>query len=223
MGSSGERLRAGQRRPEFVALAGHETPNIVRFTTGHRFFGPIFTPPNLLPFSHLVDSMKTLLLLPLLTLATAVAAPAAFAQAQATVKTKVKPATGEPSVKTKTTVSAAAPTAPPSDEQIEARANALTANMQKNLGLTPQQTEKVRVINRRSVELVENTRFKYRAEPRKMMPRIDDISESRLSQLKDVLAPAQFDKYQRKREEKMGLPSTQAAQGTPPPGMGGDQ
>jgi hypothetical protein len=56
-----------------------------------------------------------------------------------------------------------------------------------------------------------------------MMARIDDISASRISQLKDVLAPAQFDKYQRKREEKMGVPSSAAPQGTPPPGMGGDQ
>jgi len=162
--------------------------------------------------------MKILLLLPLLTLATAVAAPAAFAQPQTTVKTKVKTADA-PAVKTKATAPPA--TEPPTDEQIDARANALTANMQKNLALTPQQTEKVRVINRRSVELVENTRFKYRTEPRKMMTRIDDISASRISQLKDVLAPAQFDKYQRKREEKMGVPSSAAPQGTPPPGMGG--
>jgi hypothetical protein len=93
--------------------------------------------------------------------------------------------------------------------------------MQKNLGLTPQQTEKVRVINRRSVEQVETARVRYRAEPRKMMGRIDDVSQSRLSALKDVLSPQQFDKYQRKREEKMGLPNMQGAQGTPPPGLGG--
>ena len=172
--------------------------------------------------------MKSLLLLPLLALATAAAAPAAVAQpSSTTVKAKVKPA-GRPSVKSKTTTVAsanteqAAPVKPElSDEQIDARANALTANMQKNLSLTPQQTEKVRAINRRSVEQVETIRARYKTDPRKMVPRIDDVSSSRLSALKDVLNPAQFDKYQRKREEKMGLPSSQAAQGTPPPGLGG--
>jgi hypothetical protein len=166
--------------------------------------------------------MKPLLLLPLLALATAVAAPAGFAQAQTTVKTKVKPA-GQASVKSKTTVSAdqSAPSAAgPSDEEIDARANGLTANMQKNLGLTPQQTEKVRVINRRSVDNVETYRVRYRGNPRKLAQLVDDVSRSRLEALKDVLNPAQFDKYQRKREEKMGVPSSQGAQGTPPPGLG---
>jgi hypothetical protein len=160
--------------------------------------------------------MKPKLLLPLLALATIAAAPAALAQATATVKTKVK-TEGQPSVKTRGPGPA---TAPPTDEAIDARASALTANMQQNLGLSPQQTEKVRVINRRSVEQVETTRYRYRTEPRKMMPRIDDISQSRLAALKDVLTPQQFDKYQRKREEKMGVPNVQGVQGTPPPGMG---
>lgn len=178
--------------------------------------------------------MKSLLLLPLLALATAAAAPAALAQSAATtVKTKVKPA-GQASVKSKTTTPAKSQAAPaeadesapytgplPSEKEMDARANALTVNMQQNLGLTPQQVEKVRKINRRSVEQVEITRSRYKTEPRKMVPRIDDISQSRLSLLKDVLTPAQFEKYQRKREEKMGLPSMQGAQGTPPPGLGG--
>lgn len=119
--------------------------------------------------------------------------------------------------------SAPAPGGKPSDAGIDARANALTDNMQKNLGLTPAQTEKVRVINRRGVERVENLRVRYRANPAKMHSLIDDVSDSRLSSLKDVLAPAQFDKYQRKREEKMGLPNTQGVQGNAPPGLGGGE
>jgi len=188
-------------------------------------FGPIFTayylalPSSVFP-QALFAPMKSLSFLPLLALC-ALAAPAAQAQAPATtIKTKVKPA-GQPSVKSKTTSPAAAQTPAPSDEAIDKRANALTVNMQQNLGLNPQQTEKVRAINRRSVEQVETARLRYRAEPRKMVGAVDDIGQSRLSQLKDVLTPAQFDKYQRKREEKMGLPSSQAAQGTPPPGLGG--
>ena len=165
--------------------------------------------------------MKLLLLSSLLALATA---PAVLAQAPsaATVKTKVKPA-GQPSVKTKTTPAAPAPAdaAGPSDAVIDAKANALTANMQKNLGLSPPQTEKVRVINRRAVDNVETARGRYRTDPRKLAGIIESISSSRLSAIKDVLTPSQFDKYQRKREEKMGVPNVQGVQGTPPPGLGG--
>lgn len=166
--------------------------------------------------------MKLLLLSSVLALA---AAPAALAQAPtaATIKTKVKPA-GQPSVKTKTTQTppdAGAPAEAPSDAVIDAKANALTANMQTNLGLSPQQTEKVRAINRRGVENVESARARYRTDPRKLAGIVESIGSSRLSALKDVLTPAQFAKYQRKREEKMGVPNVQGVQGTPPPGLGG--
>ena len=162
--------------------------------------------------------MKSLLLSSLLALA---AAPAVLAQAPqaATVKTKVKPV-GQPSVKNKTTQSAA-PAAAPSEADVDAKANALTANMQKNLGLSPQQTEKVRAINRRSVEAVETARLRHRNDPRKLAGIVDNVSRSRLEALHDVLLPSQFDKYQRKREEKMGVPNVQGVQGTPPPGLGG--
>ena len=163
--------------------------------------------------------MKLLLLSSLLALATS---PAVLAQAPVagSVKTKSKPA-GQPSVKTKTTTSSeTASVAGPSDAVIDARANALTANMQQNLGLSPQQTEKVRVINRRSVDNVETARVRYRTDPRKLAGVIESISSSRLSASKDVLTPAQFQKYQRKREEKMGVPNVQGVQGTPPPGLG---
>ena len=165
--------------------------------------------------------MKLLLLSAMLALATA---PAALAQSPATVKTKVKPA-GQASVKTKAKPAAAAaepadlPTAPAA--VVDPKANALTANMQQNLGLSPQQTEKVRVINRRAVENVETARLRYKTDPRKLAGIIETISSSRLSAIKDVLTPAQFAKYQRKREEKMGVPNVQGVQGTPPPGLGG--
>ena len=171
--------------------------------------------------------MKLLLLSSLLLLGSA---PLVLAQAPAAaiVKTKVKPV-GQPSVKTKTalamaTKSASVPVvdvAAPSEAMIDAKANALTANMQRNLGLSPQQTEKVRVINRRAVEQVESARLRYRTDPRKLVGLVESIGSSRLSALKDVMATAQFDKYQRKREEKMGVPNVQGVQGTPPPGLGG--
>ena len=165
--------------------------------------------------------MKLLLLSSLLALAPA---PAVLAQspATATLKTKVKLA-GQSSVKTKTPLAPAADAATtgPSEAVVDAKANALTANMQKNLGLSLPQTEKVRVINRRAVEQVESARLRYRADPRKLAGLVESIGSSRLSALKDVLAPAQFDKYQRKREEKMGVPNVQGVQGTPPPGLGG--
>ena len=166
--------------------------------------------------------MKLFLLSSLLVLAVA---PAAFAQGPATaiVKTKVKPL-GQPSVKTKAPLATAAVSAAgPSEALVDAKANALTAHMQKNLGLSPQQTEKVRAINRRGVEQVETARARYRADPRKLAGLVESISGSRLSALKDVLAPTQFDKYQRKREEKMGVPNVQGVQGTAPPGLGGNQ
>ena len=167
--------------------------------------------------------MKFLLLSPLVALALLAAPAAVQAQAPATVKTKVKPA-GQPSVKTKT--KAAAPAAAPEtvfapDAVVDAKANALTANMQQNLGLTPPQTEKVRAINRRGVEMVESGRLRYKADPRRLAGIIESAGRSRLEALKDVLTPAQFNKYQRKREEKMGVPNVQGVQGNAAPGLGG--
>ncbi|SHK66481.1 hypothetical protein [Hymenobacter psychrotolerans] len=145
-----------------------------------------------------------------------------------TVKTKTKPATGAPASKSKTTAATPRPATRPapvelSEEaqaQVETRAKALTDNMQKALALNPQQVEKVRQINLISVRGVETSRLTYRQDVRKMASVVDDIGQSRLGALKDVLTPAQFDKYQRKREEKMGVPSGQAAQGNAAPGLG---
>ncbi|WP_125916686.1 hypothetical protein [Hymenobacter coccineus] len=95
--------------------------------------------------------------------------------------------------------------------------------MQQNLGLSPQQTEKVRVINQRSVAAVENARARNRNDPGKLKGLVENVGESRLAALKDVLTPAQFDKYQRKREEKMGVPNVQGVQGNAAPGLGGNE
>ncbi|UOQ96889.1 hypothetical protein MUN81_16780 [Hymenobacter sp. 5317J-9] len=173
--------------------------------------------------------MKVLLLSSLLAVA---AGPAVLAQAPAksvtTVKTKTKPV-GQASVKTKTKVAAPAPEEPmpvADAAKVDAISNGLTTNMQQNLGLTPQQTEKVRAINRRSVDAVESARLRYKADPRKLAGVVETVGSSRLAAIKDVLTPQQFAKYQRKREEKMGVPNVQGVQGTPPPGLGsgpGDQ
>jgi hypothetical protein len=104
-----------------------------------------------------------------------------------------------------------------------ARAEALTANMTQALGLTPAQQEKVRVINANSVRNVETARQRYGQEPAKLRGYIDDVSLARLDQLKDVLTPAQFARYQQKREEKMGIPTIRGNQGTPPPGLPGNR
>ena len=177
----------------------------------------------------LITPMKPSMLssLPGLALLVLLAAPAAQAQAPTTVKTKVK-AVGQAAVKIKATVAPPAPaeTVFAPDAVVDAKANALTTNMQQNLGLNPQQTEKVRVINRRGVEMVESGRLRYKADPRKLAGIIETAGRSRLEALKDVLTPAQFNKYQCKREEKMGVPNVQGAQGNTAPGLGvpgGDQ
>jgi len=169
--------------------------------------------------------MKRFLVLALLA---ALAAPAAWAQAVA--KTK---ADGQPTTKTRIpapTAQGAGAGAPapgatetPTKTSTEARANALTANMQQNLGLSPQQAEKVRAINQRGVAAVESARARYRTDPRKLRGLVDGVGQSRLEALKDVLTPAQFDKYQRKREEKMGVPNVQGVQGNAAPGLGSNE
>lgn len=155
--------------------------------------------------------MKASLLIGLLTLT---AAPTLLAQ--------TAPRPKAPTAKPRPAAPAAPTPAPQLDEaKIAERATALTANMQKALGLNPQQMVKVGQINLISVRGVETARHTYRQDVRKMGGVIEDIGQARLSQLKAVLSPAQFDKYQRKREEKMGIPSSQGNQGNPVPGMPG--
>ncbi|HET9502694.1 MAG TPA: hypothetical protein VFO93_04085 [Hymenobacter sp.] len=114
---------------------------------------------------------------------------------------------------------ASRPAAPVSSEE---RVAALTASMTQALGLTPAQTEKVRDINTKSVRKVEAARQRFAGEPAaKLRGAIEDIGLARLEQLKDVLTPAQFSRYQQKREEKLGIPTVRGYQGTPPPSLGG--
>ncbi|SNR59438.1 hypothetical protein [Hymenobacter mucosus] len=151
--------------------------------------------------------MKTFLLAASLVLV----APTALLAQTTAAKPKPKTTVATPAARP-------APTAP-NAAQVEARANALTENMQKALGLTPQQVEKVRQINMVSVRGVETARQTYRRDMRKMTAVVDDIGQSRLAMLKETLTAAQFDKYQRKREEKMGVPTGQASQGNAVPGL----
>jgi len=111
----------------------------------------------------------------------------------------------------------------PAPTSAAARAEALTANMTQALGLTPAQQEKVRAINTTAVRNVETARQRYGQEPAKLRGYIDDVSLARLDRLKDVLTPAQFSRYQQKREEKMGFPTIRGNQGTPPPGLPGNR
>jgi hypothetical protein len=115
-----------------------------------------------------------------------------------------------------------APTAKPTPAtSTEDRVMALTTNMAQALALTPAQTEKVRAINTSSVQKVEAARQRYAGQPAaKLRGAIEDIGLARLEQLKDVLTPAQFSRYQQKREEKLGIPTVRGYQGTPPPSLG---
>ncbi|AYA36155.1 hypothetical protein D3Y59_03200 [Hymenobacter oligotrophus] len=147
----------------------------------------------------------------LLTAALLATAPAAWAQ---TAATKPKPA--DATAKTRGT---AAPAAKPDEAKIEAQANGLTQSLKQALALSPQQEEKVRQINIRSVRQVEEARIRHRADLRKLNVIIEDIGQSRMAALKDVLTAAQFDKYQKAREKKMGVPSVQGNQGNAVPGL----
>ncbi|TGE18881.1 hypothetical protein [Hymenobacter elongatus] len=145
----------------------------------------------------------------------------------ALTKTKTKTETAGTTVKAKTMGAATGKTAAPkpvavpmpSAEKVDAKATALTDNMRQALNLTPAQTEKVRQINLTSVRNVETARLQYRTDVRKLNTVVDDIGQSRLAMLKDVLAPEQFAKYQRKREEKMGVPNASTNQGNAVPGL----
>ncbi|OON69519.1 hypothetical protein [Hymenobacter sp. CRA2] len=151
---------------------------------------------------------KTLLLAGLL-LATA---PAALAQTTA-AKPKPKPAPAGSKAAT------SAPEPKVDEAKIQAQAVSLTQNLKQALGLTPQQEVKVLEINQRSIRQVEVARVQYKTDLRKLNSVIDDIGSSRLTFLKDVLSPAQFNKYQQAREKKMGVPSQAASQGNAVPGL----
>lgn len=145
-----------------------------------------------------------------------------FTQAQTTAKPKTAASTtAKPKAATPAKPSTAVPA--PAADKVEARAKALTDNMRQALGLTPPQVVKVNQINLTSVRGVETARLRYRTDLRKLNGIVEDIGRARLSSLKDVLSADQFARYQRKREEKMGVPNSSAAQGNPVPGLPSDQ
>ncbi|GHA78901.1 hypothetical protein [Pontibacter akesuensis] len=89
---------------------------------------------------------------------------------------------------------------------LEQQAEAMTASFTKNLRLTPEQTKKVYVINLTSLQHAEAAKAKHKSNPGRLVRQMETISTTRLSQLKDVLTPQQFQQYQQRREEKMGVP-----------------
>ncbi|WP_242928715.1 hypothetical protein [Pontibacter vulgaris] len=89
---------------------------------------------------------------------------------------------------------------------LEQRAEAITASMAKNLRLTPDQVKKVQAINLESMRNAEKVQKKYKADPKQVVQQMDIISQTRLSRIKDVLTQPQFEQYQQRREEKMGVP-----------------
>jgi len=94
------------------------------------------------------------------------------------------------------------------EKKAEEQGRALTENMHRNLRFSPAQYEEVLKINRRSIAMVELARFQYLKNLPKMNEEIDMIGSGRLTLLKDVLSPQQFQKYNQKREQKMGIPGT---------------
>jgi Spy/CpxP family protein refolding chaperone len=92
------------------------------------------------------------------------------------------------------------------DKIIEERSKEITAGMAKHLRLTPEQTQKLYAINLNSMLNAEEAKVKYKTDPREVLKQIDIINQTRLSKIKDILTPVQFQQYQQHREEKMGVP-----------------
>ena len=163
--------------------------------------------------------MKKILIAFLLILGTT----AGFAQANKGADTKAK-------TKTKTTTTTTAAKKPSKEElaaakaardkMIAEKAQALTENMSKNLNLTFEQQQKVKKINEKGVREVELARVRYKKNLKKMNIEIQNIGASRMSLLKDVLTDPQFQAYNQKRAEKMGVqdPASSTQQGAPPQG-----
>lgn len=104
-------------------------------------------------------------------------------------------------------------------ETLEQRAEAITKSMASHLRLTPAQVQKIKTINLTNMQHAEAAKKKYLKEPRLLVQQLDVISETRLSQLKDELTPVQFQQYQQRREQKMGVPAE--AQSNPTSGQQG--
>ncbi|WP_229733774.1 hypothetical protein [Pontibacter amylolyticus] len=101
---------------------------------------------------------------------------------------------------------------------LEQRADEITAGMVKNLRLSPKQAAELKDVNRSSMKFAEEARKKHRDNPPKLAQQMDMISQTRLSQIKDILTEQQFAQYQSRREEKMGVP--REARSNPSQGQG---
>lgn len=97
-------------------------------------------------------------------------------------------------------------TAQNAPKTLEQRADEITAGMVKNLRLSPKQATALKDINRNSMQSAEAAKKKHKDDPRKIAAQMDIISQTRLSQIKDILTEQQFAQYQSRREEKMGVP-----------------
>lgn len=93
------------------------------------------------------------------------------------------------------------------------RAQAITTSMVKSLHLNAAQAQKLQAVNLASLQSAETAKEKYKNDPRQAVAYIEMISQGRLSKIKDILTPEQFQQYQQRREEKMGVP--QEAQSNP--------
>ena len=106
---------------------------------------------------------------------------------------------------------------------IAEKAQALTDNMTKGLNLSFDQQQKVKKINEKSVREVELARVRYKKNLKKMNAEIQNIGSSRLSLLKDVLTAQQFQVYNQKRAEKMGVQEPGSSPQQPAQPQGYDQ
>ena len=162
--------------------------------------------------------MKKIIIAFLLVLGTSVG----FAQGKkgTETKTKTKTKTTTPATKKPTKEEVAAAKAA-REKMVTEKAQALTDNMSKNLNLNFDQQQKVKKINEKSVREVELARVRYKKNLKKMNVEIQNIGASRMSLLKDVLTAAQFQTYNQKRAEKMGVQEPGESPKSPVPQQGG--
>ncbi|WP_128396977.1 hypothetical protein [Botryobacter ruber] len=92
------------------------------------------------------------------------------------------------------------------NKTLEQRADEITAGMVKHLHLSGEQAKKVRAINLANMQHAEAARVKYKNDPKQFAHQMEIISETRLQQIKEALTQQQFEQYQARREEKMGVP-----------------
>lgn len=164
--------------------------------------------------------MKKILIAFLLILGTT----AGFAQAKkgTETKTKTKTKTVTPAVKkpSKEEIAAAREAR---EKLVTEKAQAMTENMSKHLNLSFDQQQKVKKINEKSIREVELARVRYKKNLKKMNQEIQNIGSSRMSLLKDVLTVQQFQTYNQKRAEKMGIQEPGSSPQQPVAPQGYDQ